>query len=276
VECKLDKITVHYAEFGVGRPIILVHGWPGSHRYMVHDFEPIFDQLPGWRRIYPDLPGMGNTKGPEWLTNQDQMLGVLEEFIDALIPGEHFTLVGSSYGSYLAQGLVFRQAERIDGVFYMVPVVHLPEEARTLPPESATLVEDTALLSELEREESDLFLNHVVVQSRAMLEYIRTFMIPVFEAADQVFLEKILENYDFSFDIYDLPHPFEKPVLFLMGRQDTMVGYANGWQMIEQYPRASFVVLDRAGHGLAIEQKQLFQSLTKDWLFRVQETANVG
>jgi pimeloyl-ACP methyl ester carboxylesterase len=56
----------------------------------------------------------------------------------------------------------------------------------------------------------------------------------------------------------------------LMGRQDNIVGYRDQWDFIEDYPRASFVVLDKAGHNLQIEQDVLFNALVKEWLDRVK------
>ena len=55
----------------------------------------------------------------------------------------------------------------------------------------------------------------------------------------------------------------------VMGRQDSVVGYRGQWQMIENYTRASFVILDKAGHNLQIEQDILFNALVKEWLGRI-------
>jgi pimeloyl-ACP methyl ester carboxylesterase len=41
------------------------------------------------------------------------------------------------------------------------------------------------------------------------------------------------------------------------------------------YPRGSYVVLDRAGHNLQIEQPIVFNALVNEWLDRVEE-ANYG
>jgi hypothetical protein len=49
---------------------------------MVDAFEPIFEKRHDWKRIYPDLPGMGKTKGPHWLTTQDQVLDIIVEFLE--------------------------------------------------------------------------------------------------------------------------------------------------------------------------------------------------
>ncbi len=67
MECPLDRITISYEVRGEGRPLLALHGWPLDHRAMVGAFEPIFAKRKGWKRIYPDLPGMGKTKGAEGL-----------------------------------------------------------------------------------------------------------------------------------------------------------------------------------------------------------------
>ncbi|MFN2127060.1 MAG: alpha/beta fold hydrolase, partial [Anaerolineales bacterium] len=68
MKCKLERITVNYETFGEGKPIIMLHGWPLDHRIMVNVMEPLFKNRDGWKRIYPDLPGMGDTPGMEWIT----------------------------------------------------------------------------------------------------------------------------------------------------------------------------------------------------------------
>jgi pimeloyl-ACP methyl ester carboxylesterase len=93
MRCELENITVHYGLYGEGRPILMLHGWAGDHRPMVSAMEPHFERRAGWRRIYPDLPGMGQTPGPDWITNQDQVLDVVLAFIDKVMPGQRFVVV---------------------------------------------------------------------------------------------------------------------------------------------------------------------------------------
>jgi pimeloyl-ACP methyl ester carboxylesterase len=237
---------------------------------MVTDFEPLFEDRPGWLRLYPDIPGMGKTPGVEGITGNDGMLEVLMDFIDATIPGQRFAVAGTSYGGYLAQGLVYHRPAMIDGVFLMTPSIKQAEEDRNLPAHT-TLVRDDALLAGLEPGEAEFFNGFAVVQSQELLHSLRTDVYPAIEIADHEFLERIYESGGFSFDIEKLPQPFEKPSLILTGRQDSITGYADAWNILENYPRASFVVLDRAGHGMGHEQKTLFETLAKEWLDRVSE-----
>jgi pimeloyl-ACP methyl ester carboxylesterase len=275
MDCQLKDITVHYEMLGEGRPIILLHGTGVDHTYMVSDMEPLFKKRDGWERIYPDLPGHGKTPGMDWITNQDKMLEVVLEFVDKVIPGKRFVLTGSSKGAYLARGVVHHRFESIDGLLLTVPVIIADGEKRDMP-SHVTLVTDPALVSELEPEEVEGFFQMAVVQSRKVLEYVRTNLSTPGELFDEPFVGKIVdhpENNNFSFAVDTLPKPFPAPTLIVAGRQDSVAGYRDAWKILDNYPRGTFVVLDRSGHFLGIEQEDLFHALVGEWLDRVEEYA---
>jgi len=66
--------TLHHEEHGEGRPIVFLHGWTMDHRVEMADYEKIFAARPGWRRIYPDLPGMGRSAAGDGIRTQDDVL----------------------------------------------------------------------------------------------------------------------------------------------------------------------------------------------------------
>jgi pimeloyl-ACP methyl ester carboxylesterase len=68
-----------------------------------------------------------------------------------------------------------------------------------------------------------------------------------------------------------LAEPFLSPTLILTGRQDHWWGYQDAWTILENYPRATFAVLDRAGHAVWVEQEDLVTALIREWLDRVEE-----
>ena len=57
----------------------------------------------------------------------------------------------------------------------------------------------------------------------------------------------------------------------MTGRQDITTGYQDVWALLENYPRAGFFAIDMAGHGLQIDQAELFFALVREWLERVAE-----
>jgi pimeloyl-ACP methyl ester carboxylesterase len=269
MECKVRDLNVFYEEFGKGRPLLMLHGWPTDHRHMVNDMEPLFESRSGWRRIYPDLPGMGKTHAADWITSQDQMLDVILEFIDVVAPSERFVVAGTSYGGYMARGMVYRRKVHIDGLLITVPVVETDATKEHLPPH-LVVREDHQFLTALKPDEQDM-RDMVVVQSLELLDVIRTVIQPAAAIADHDFLERLHKNYPFSFNVDSLLEPFPAPTLLLTGRQDNWCGYREAYQILDNYPRGTFAVLDRAGHALGIEQKTLFRALVSEWLDRVEE-----
>ena len=87
--------------------------------------------------------------------------------------------------------------------------------------------------------------------------------------ADYGFLARIKQS--FTFDVDKLAEPFPAPTLFLTGRYDPWVGYQNAFEILDNYPRGTYTVMDLAGHGLAEEQQTLFRVLVSEWLDRVEE-----
>jgi pimeloyl-ACP methyl ester carboxylesterase len=276
MECALKDIAVHYDVFGEGTPLIVLHGWGMDRRYMVSDLEPLFRQRDGWRRIYPDLPDHGMTPGPDWITSRDQELDVVLDFIDAVIPKERFTLAGSSAGAYLARGVVHRRIAAIDGVLLTVPSI-VADRADRQVPSHVTLVADPARVYALAPDEADGYFSLAVVQSRTVVDYLRA-NVPSAETGDEAYQERIQEGpgaYSLSFDVDALPTPCPAPTLIVAGRQDSVVGYRDAWRILENYPRATFAVLDRSGHFLGVEQEDLFHALAGEWLDRVEEYSGV-
>lgn len=276
MECSLENITVHYETFGEGRPIIILPGWSFHARGTAHSMEPFFQQREGWKRIYIDPPGHGKTPGEDWITNQDKMLEVIIACIDKLTAGQRFSMVGISLGAYLARGVILHRAEFIDGIAMIVPGIIAEDEKRDVPP-YAILVEDSAVIAKLTPFEADVF-SISVIHSHKWLNYLRTFpQVPEGENGDPEFQGKIREkpeNYAFSFDVDDVSEPFLAPSLIITGRQDSIVGYSDAWKILENYPRATYVVLDRAGHLLE-ETQDLVHVLINEWLDRVEESVGL-
>ena len=110
-----------------------------------------------------------------------------------------------------------------------------------------------------------------VVQSQKVLDRFNADIIPAAKLFDPELGPKLRAKYAYSFEVDKLAEPFGGPTLILAGRQDGEGGYQDAWDILENYPRATFAVLDRAGHLLGIEQEGLFTTLVTEWLDRVEE-----
>lgn len=234
---------------------------------MMDGLEPVFADRPGWKRIYPDLPGMGRTSG-DGIATQDQVLDALIPFIESATGGERFVIGGFSYGAYLALGVACKRPEMLDGLLLVAPGGLPGGGAEPTLPEHQTLVSDPQFFEGLDEA---TFGNVAVVQSQELRELIKNVALPAIQRADHEFLARLSEHWAFSFDVECLKTTFSGPTLVVTGRQDSHVGYHDAFGLLENFPRGTYVVLDRAGHSLVAEQRSLFTALVAEWLDRVEE-----
>ncbi|WP_044339310.1 alpha/beta fold hydrolase [Rossellomorea aquimaris] len=260
-------MTIYHKIIGEGFPIVMIHGWTLDHQAMMHAMEPNFKNRTGWKRIYIDLPGMGLSESQPSIKNSDDMLETLVGLLDKLIPDQPFIVCGYSYGGYMARGIVQARHEMVRGLMLLAPMVIPDTENRELP-QQIVLKKDPHLLSNLSSLEAEAFGSMGVVQGMREWERFRDDILLPSTQTNEEFANRIRENgYGFTFD---LSHTLDDPTLIITGRQDHVVGYQDAWRLIENYPRATFAVLDMGGHNVQIEQKDVFDSLVQNWLDRLK------
>ena len=257
---------IRFISKGEGQPILLLHGIMLDHRSVL-PLERVFANRAGWRRIYIDLPGMGQSPCGD-IRNSDDMLAAIQGFIAREVV-EPLAVFGYSYGGYLAQGLLASGVEMC-GMGLLAPVVESEFENRQLPA-MRVLARDEALLARLPPARRAEFEAFCVLQTEEVFKGTMDELVPGFEIMDEAFIKRLQAHYGFSFPIDPLPEPFKNPVLMVTGRQDHIVGFKDAFALLPNYPRAQFSVLDRAGHNLQIEQRALVETLFGDWLDRMEK-----
>ncbi|MBG0815530.1 alpha/beta fold hydrolase [Planomonospora sp. ID82291] len=259
---------LHFVEHGTGTPVLALHGWTPDHRLMLGCLEPVFARRDGYRRLYPDLPGMGKSEAPPSVTSAGDLLDAVLAFVDDVLGDEPFLLAGESYGGYLARALVGLRPERVLGLALICPVAdRLGATERTLP-ERRVLRPDPGLLASADPRLAAEFAEMAVVQTPETLRRFRDEIMVGLDCADAAALERIGSNRWLD------PEPsesrsFDRPTVVIAGRQDHVVGYEDAFALLAHYPRASYAVLDVAGHNAQFEQPELFDALMLEWLDRV-------
>ncbi|GAA0926803.1 alpha/beta hydrolase [Kribbella koreensis] len=240
----------YYESFGEGRPIVFLPGWGGDNGESQAVHEPVFADRTGWRRIYVDPPGTNHRPGDPSIADQDGILDAIAETIAEALGDDTFALSGTSAGALHARGLVRRDPARVLGLLLRVPGVIADRAARTLP--------------------TDDYLHHTAAFDAAVQAKDDAYYDPAEQAADLEFLDRIQADPSTYALREDPAARFERPTLIVTGRQDTITGYADAWALLDDYPTATFAVLDQEDHGLPVRRPALYQALVADWLDRME------
>ena len=259
---------LHHVTVGKGRPLLILHGTPLDHRYMMEAVEPVFDGLDGWERVYPDMPGYGLSPARDDIRSQEDLLAAVMRFAEERFSETRFGIVGLSRGSYIARGMVHLHPERITGAALLLPGGNPSADPARLPPHQV-MEPDPSIRPELAPEDIWRFENFMVVQRRDILEKARRTVGPARALWDEAQEKRVMAAFDFSFHQRGEAIVFDGPSLIVAGRQDSLSGYRDAMDLSEQFPRATLSVLDAAGHGLAFERPALLQALMRDWLARL-------
>ncbi|MDQ0755068.1 alpha/beta fold hydrolase [Arthrobacter sp. B3I4] len=265
MEATVRGVTVHYAEFGSGTPVLALHGAGVDHREVAGALEPMFSAASGFRRLYPDLPGMGRTPAPETVASNDEVVEVLLDFIDDVVGSEPLLVLGHSYGGYLARAIAQHRPEQVIGLALVCPI---GAQTRNVP-DHEVLVSSADLAIDLGPELEASYRGYFVIQTPETLSRFRDLVAPAVPLVDEAALMRIFSRWELRHP--ETGNPYPHPALILAGRQDSTAGYSGPADLARHYPRCTFAVLDHAGHALLHEQPALAQALIVDWLAGVHD-----
>lgn len=92
---KQDPIKLYYEDYGEGKPVVLIHGWPSSSRSWEYQVPALVEA--GYRVITYDRRGFGNSSQPWNGYEYDTLAADLHQLLEYLDLND-VTLVGFSMG----------------------------------------------------------------------------------------------------------------------------------------------------------------------------------
>lgn len=254
------------AETGEGTALVLIHGFGVDSRIMQALEETV--DFSGFRRIYVDLPWTNQGLNFSATSAQD-VLNIVEAEIRHFLDDEPFALIGNSFGALIARCIAHNNPQVL-GLATLAGVFEADRHRRNLP-EKTVLYSDPGTLESAGDAKED-FAEISVIQNEENFHLFLKYVLPGLRQANQQILDTISQEYS----IEPVPEevalsPYDSPALHVFGRQDHVVGYKDGLRWLEHYRRGTFVVLERAGHNLHLEQPTLTGALIEEWLKRVNE-----
>lgn len=247
-ETTTDRVNVHGIELevlrrGAGAPVLFLHGFlPVRH-------DARFLELLGRRMavIAPSHPGFGGTQRPKDFESVYDLLHLYGQLLEAL-PTPKVSVIGSSFGGWLAVELALRAPSRIDRLV-LVDSLGIKVSDRETP------------------DILDVFNVHPAKVRAAMWH--NEANAPDYDAMEDVELISIHRARE-ALSLYGW-HPFmhhprlawwlpaiRAETLVLWGGSDGIVKPAYGEAMARRIPGARFARIEAAGHHPEIEQPDAF------------------
>ena len=259
VDYRINDVLVHYVEHGDGVPLVGLHGAGVDHREVAAAIEAAVPSA-GYRRIYPDLPGMGRSTSGH-LSSNDDVVTVLIDFLEH-VGAEPVLLLGHSYGAYLARGVAAQRPDLVLGLALLCPVT---ERSQNVPDHDVVRQDDDAY-DELEPAQRAGFDDYFVVRTSATARRYRDHVWPGTTLVDEAALGRIFSRW--AVDVGSPTTTYSAPTLIAAGRRDSVVGYTDAAGLLERYPHATLAVIEDAGHALMHERPDLLSALVGNWLDR--------
>ncbi len=259
----IDGMKINYDIIGnQGISVIFLHGYMVDMKCMKSAYENLFSKInKEFKRVYLDLPGMGKSDILEKVNSTDKILDIIIKFVDK-INIEKFIVVGYSYGGYLAQGLLKKMSSRILGINLLCPVVVANRKYRNLPDKMNSIVENDYLTIQSNENDYGFSSMDVRLNKGNYNQYLKDINNCFTDENYRLLVNLQKENYEFSFNI-DLDSNI--PALFIVGKQDIVVGYKDIFPLLKRYKNSSLHVIANGGHSLYIDNYDLFQSINIDW-----------
>lgn len=266
-EAPLPELRLHYVREGRGRPLFLLHGWPGFWWEWHRNIGPLAE---GHDVVVPDMRGFGDSEKPPLdsveLFHMNRAVADLVALMDHL-GIERACFAGHDFGGVLLHKLLRRHPERVERAAIVNPMVPGFDE-RWLGPDNLheswyALFHRLDLAAELvgsSREACRLYLRHFLSHwsadpqlfDAAMLEvYVDSFMKP--------------GNLRAGFNFYRAEPAWDeidqticdKPLLFLQTLRDPCAPARWSDLVTRWYSDYRIDYVEDAGHFLMVEKPEL-------------------
>ncbi|MDQ1232594.1 pimeloyl-ACP methyl ester carboxylesterase [Paenibacillus sp. SORGH_AS306] len=254
MKATIKDIEIDYEMFGEGTPILFLHGNALDKISMKHSYEPIFQTISGYRRIYVDLPGMGDSHSSLSINSTDDMLDVLLAFIQQVIGHEDILLFGHSYGGYLSLGIMNKLQDRVKGAYLTCPVV-IGQFSQRRVEQQVPIIEEEVHTDTSTSEYQNYLSMNIRINAKTW-ELYQQLIVPGVRRADHDFMDRIQREGQqyYRYALEEQLSLHHNTVLHvLLGKMDNVVGYQDQIDFFTKYSYSTTTILGNSGHNLFID-----------------------
>jgi 3-oxoadipate enol-lactonase len=265
---QVNDIRIYYKILGEGFPFILIRGlsssldsWPP---YSIEHFSGKF------KTILFDNRGVGRSDIPDGKYSSKMMADDTIGLMDALNIKKTY-LLGFSMGGCIAQEIVINYPNRVSKLIlnssWCGPshgiVTPIPEEnpfPKMLPLMKEGNFEGMARTLTNSLFSEDFIKNNPTIIEKVVKNYIAHPPSPKGFEGQRAYVE--------TFDTYDKLSEIKIPTLILHGTEDKILPVENAKILAERIPSAELFLFENTGHGMNIQENELWTQKIIDFLTR--------
>lgn len=251
---------------GHGHPTVVLPSFSLDGQSMARAFEPAFlaqeraSRGGGVTRIYVDLPGTGASPAVE--PTSDAVLDAVVATVDEAVGRGGFSVVGWSYGGYLALGLLRRLPDRVASALLVCTATRIRPADRDL---SGTMTpRDTpGWLDDVPAELHDHLCQAVGLRTATVAARVAA-LIAGNAPTDDTYLGRLRRD-GFALADEDAVTVTDRPVVVLAGRRDRVAGYRSMVDALSGFDRGDLLLSATAGHYFPLEEPGLLVAGAARW-----------
>ena len=256
-----NGLRLHFLDEGSGPVVLWLHGsGPGASGYS--NFKGNYPQFvaAGFRNLVVDLPGFGRSDKPEEVNyDLEFFVNTMSGFLKA-VGVKRATLLGNSLGGAIALGLALAEPERVEKLILMAPggveeretyfqmigIQRMVElyNAGPLGIEQMRRIMSLQLFDSSQLDDN-LLAERVAVAAHQPRNLFTTMMVP---------------------NMTDRLEELQAPILGFWGTDDNFNPATGALKVLKHAPNARFIMLNRCGHWVQVEHRELFNKACLEFL----------
>lgn len=256
-----NGLRLHFLDEGSGPVVLWLHGsGPGASGYS--NFKGNYPQFvaAGFRNLVVDLPGFGRSDKPENVNyDLDFFVNTISAFLKA-VGVKRATLLGNSLGGAISLGLALAEPERVEKLILMAPGGVEERETYFQMIGIQRMVElynaGPVGIEQMRRIMSLQLFDSSQLDDKLLAERVAV-------AAHQprnLFTTMLVPN------MTERLEELQVPILGFWGTDDNFNPATGALKVLKHAPNARFIMLNRCGHWVQVEHREMFNKACVDFL----------